>query len=384
MANWGSLALRYEKVQPRKILSLDGGGIRGVLTLEILLEIESQLKSELKKDDNFRLSDYFDYIGGTSTGAIIAAGLSLGMSVNELLKFYEDKGEAMFDKSFLLKRVKHFYNDGPLLKELKNTFGEGDINIASDRFKTLLLVVTMNRTTDSPWPISNNPNAKYNKIDRPDCNLKIPLYQLVRASTAAPAYFRPETLQWDPNDPEKTFVFVDGGVTPYNNPSFLMYKMATQAAYGLNWKTGEKNLLIVSVGTGSAPSAGAYNNLLDTLKELPGNLMYAMQVDQDINCRTVGRCIFGAHIDRELKDMIPLDSKGQPLSMDTDANKHFLYARYNADLSALGLQEIRLSHIDSDEVREMDSVKNISQLREIGRVVGKNQVKVKEHFKNFI
>jgi len=384
MANWGSLAQRYEKVQPRKILSLDGGGIRGVLTLEILLEIESQLKSELKKDDNFRLSDYFDYIGGTSTGAIIAAGLSLGMSVNELLKFYEDKGEAMFDKSFLLKRVKHFYNDGPLLKELKNTFGEGDINNASDRFKTLLLVVTMNRTTDSPWPISNNPNAKYNKIDRPDCNLKIPLYQLVRASTAAPAYFRPETLQWDPNDPEKTFVFVDGGVTPYNNPSFLMYKMATQAAYGLNWKTGEKNLLIISVGTGSAPSAGAYNNLLDTLKELPGNLMYAMQVDQDINCRTVGRCIFGAHIDRELKDMIPLDSKGQPLSMDTDANKHFLYARYNADLSALGLKEIGLSHINSDEVREMDSVKNISQLREVGRVVGKKQVIIKEHFKNFI
>ena len=290
----------------------------------------------------------------------------------------------MFDKSFLLKRVKHFYNDGPLLKELKNTFGEGDIDIASNRFKTLLLIVTMNRSTDSPWPISNNPNAKYNKTDRPDCNLKIPLYQLVRASTAAPAYFRPETLQWDPNDPEKTFVFVDGGVTPYNNPSFLLYKMATQAAYGLNWKTGEKNLLIVSVGTGSAPSAGVYNNLLNTLKELPTNLMYAMQVDQDINCRTVGRCIFGAHIDRELKDMIPLDFNGQPLSMDTDANKHFLYARYNADLSIQGLKEIGLSHIDSDEVREMDSVKFIPQLREVGKAVGKNQVNVREHFKSFV
>ncbi len=384
MANWGSLAQRYEKTQPRKILSLDGGGIRGVLTLEILLEIEKQLKAELKKDDSFRLSDYFDYIGGTSTGAIIAAGLSLGMSVDELLKFYEEKGEAMFDKSFLLKKVKHFYNDGPLLKELKNTFGDGDIDIASNRFKTLLLVVTMNRTTDSPWPISNNPNAKYNGYDRGDCNLKIPLYQLVRASTAAPAYFRPETLQWDPNDPEKTFVFVDGGVTPYNNPAFLLYRMATQAAYGLNWKTGEKNLLIVSVGTGSAPSVGVYNNILETLKELPSNLMYAMQVDQDINCRTVGRCIFGAHIDRELKDMIPLDSEGQPLSMDTDANKHFLYTRYNADISINGLKVIGLSHIDSDEVREMDSVEFIPQLREVGKAVGKNQVKVKEHFRNFI
>jgi hypothetical protein len=160
--------------------------------------------------------------------------------------------------------------------------------------------------------------------------------------------------------------------------------MATQAAYGLNWKTGEKNLLIVSVGTGSAPSAGAYSNLFDTLKELPSNLMYAMQVDQDINCRTVGRCIFGAHIDRELKDMIPLSPDGQPLSMDTDANKHFIYARYNADLSVQGLNEIGLSHIDSEEVCEMDAVQNIPQLREVGRSVGKNQVKVKDHFKYFI
>jgi len=384
MSNWGSLAARYENEQPRKILSLDGGGIRGVLTLEILLELEKQLKTELKKDDSFRLSDFFDYVGGTSTGAIIAAGLSRGMSVTELLNFYEEKGEAMFDKAFLLKRVKYFYNDGPLLKELQNTFGLGDIDIKSGDFKTLLLVVTMNRSTDSPWPISNNPNARYNNPGRPDCNLRIPLYQLVRASTAAPAYFRPETLQWDPTNPEKTFVFVDGGVTPYNNPSFLMYRMATQRPYGLNWKTGEKNLLVVSVGTGSAPSPGVYNNLLDTLKELPNNLMYAMQVDQDINCRTVGRCIFGSSIDRELGDMIPLDNDDQMLSLDSDAARHFSYVRYNANLSEEGLQEMALGHIDSDEVRQMDSVEFIDKLREVGKAVGEKQVKVKEHLQRFI
>ena len=384
MSNWGSLAARYENEQPRKILSLDGGGIRGVLTLEILLELEKQLKTELKKDDSFRLSDFFDYVGGTSTGAIIAAGLSRGMSVTELLNFYEEKGEAMFDKAFLLKRVKYFYNDGPLLKELQNTFGLGNIDIKSGDFKTLLLVVTMNRSTDSPWPISNNPNARYNNPGRPDCNLRIPLYQLVRASTAAPAYFRPETLQWDPTNPEKTFVFVDGGVTPYNNPSFLMYRMATQRPYGLNWKTGEKNLLVVSVGTGSAPSPGVYNNLLDTLKELPNNLMYAMQVDQDINCRTVGRCIFGSSIDRELGDMIPLDNDDKMLSLDSDATRHFSYVRYNANLSEEGLNEMGLGHIDSDDVRQMDSVEFIGKLREVGKKVGETQVKVKEHFKNFV
>lgn len=384
MSPWGPLAARYESEQPRKILSLDGGGIRGVLTLEILLQLETQLKTALNKDDSFRLSDFFDYIGGTSTGAIIAAGLSRGMSVSELLTFYENKGEAMFDKAFLLKRVKYFYNDGPLLQELKNTFGEGDIDLGSGEFKTLLLVVTMNRSTDSPWPISNNPHAKYNNPTRPDCNLRIPLYQLVRASTAAPAYFRPETLQWDPHNPEKTFVFVDGGVTPYNNPAFLLYRMATQRAYGLNWKTGEKELLIVSVGTGSAPTPGAYSHLLDTLKELPNNLMYAMQVDQDINCRTVGRCCFGAPIDRELGDMIPLDEKGEMLALDSDASRHFSYVRYNANLSEEGLRELELIHIDSDGIRQMDSVEYIGQLREVGKRVGERQVKVEKHFKHFL
>ena len=89
MSSWGPLSNRYDTEQPRKILSLDGGGIRGILTLEILLELERQLKTQLKKDESFRLSDFFDYIGGTSTGAIIAAGLTLGMSVGQLLNFYE-------------------------------------------------------------------------------------------------------------------------------------------------------------------------------------------------------------------------------------------------------------------------------------------------------
>ena len=109
MSVQGPLQQRYETIQPRKILALDGGGIRGVLTLEILLELETQLKTALNAGDDFRLSTFFDYIGGTSTGAIISAGLSLGMSAEQMLDFYEKKGDAMFDKAFLLKKVKYFY-----------------------------------------------------------------------------------------------------------------------------------------------------------------------------------------------------------------------------------------------------------------------------------
>jgi len=370
--------------EPRKILALDGGGIRGVLTLEILLEIETQLRKALKKEEDFCLGDYFDYIGGTSTGAIIAAGLSLGMKVETLLDFYKKKGKAMFDKAFILNQFWHSYNKSPLERELRKTFGGGDINLESERFKSLLLIVTMNLSTDSPWPISNNPWAKYNALNRQDCNLKIPLYKLVRASTAAPTFFPPEILQWDPDDPKKTFIFVDGGVTPYNNPAFLMYRMATQKAYGLEWETGEKKLMIVSVGTGSAVTPRAYDNLLETAKNIPNNLMYAMQVDQDINCRTVGRCIFGSKIDRELDEMIPMKEDGTLESLDNDAGRHFSYIRYNADLSQESLNEMGLSHIKSDHVRKMDSTKYISKLREVGKRIGEQQVRVNDHFKYFL
>ncbi len=384
MSIWGPLANRYETQQPRKMLALDGGGIRGIITLGILAEMETQLKQKLGKGNDFRLSDYFDYIGGTSTGAIIAAGLSIGMSVQQLLDFYLKKGKDMFDKRFLLKRWKSLYEAGPLLKMLKETFGaDTDLVLSNGKFKSLLLVVTMNRSTDSPWPISNNPLAKYNDTRRPDCNAKIKLFQLVRASTAAPVYFPPETLQWDPNNEEKTFVFVDGGVTPYNNPAFLMYRMATQPAYNLNWQTGEDKLLIVSAGTGSAPSAGTYDNLLEAAKGLPNNLLYAMQTDQDINCRTVGRCTYGAAIDRELKFMIPMDKEGNITPLTQDTKRQFLYVRYNADLTREGLDALGLVDIRGEQVSEMDSVKYIDQLQKVGKVTGKAQVKM-EHFGSFV
>ncbi|MCB0311689.1 MAG: patatin-like phospholipase family protein, partial [Calditrichaeota bacterium] len=66
---------------PKKILALDGGGIRGILTLEILVRLEATLREKLGRQQDFVLADFFDFFAGTSTGAIIAAGLAMGMPV---------------------------------------------------------------------------------------------------------------------------------------------------------------------------------------------------------------------------------------------------------------------------------------------------------------
>src|SRR5262245_24298293 len=86
---------------PKRILALDGGGLRGVLTLGILREIEGQLRARHGDDPAFRLSAYFDLIAGTSTGAIIAAALALGMSVEEVHGHYMRLGQLVFKRSLL-------------------------------------------------------------------------------------------------------------------------------------------------------------------------------------------------------------------------------------------------------------------------------------------
>src|SRR5262245_3542937 len=89
-------------LSPKRILALDGGGIRGVLTLEYLGVIEDMLKARTQRSD-FRLSDYFDLIGGTSTGAIIAATLACGMAVGDVKRLYRELGESVFRTSFWRK-----------------------------------------------------------------------------------------------------------------------------------------------------------------------------------------------------------------------------------------------------------------------------------------
>jgi len=363
---WGKLYDRYAAPRPRRMLALDGGGIRGVLTLQILKRIEALLAGG---NAAFRLCDYFDYIGGTSTGAIIAAGLARGKSVAELIEFYKTTGPEMFEKTHLLRRLRSLYQSDPLKAQLQDVFGK-DTDLSPQHLRTLLLVVTRNATTDSPWPISSNPAAKYNLPERSDCNLKIPLWQLVRASTAAPVYFPPEVLNWDEKDPSKSFVFVDGGVTPYNNPAFLMFRMATHPAYSLNFPTGEKNLAIVSVGTGAAPTLGVAasspeTNLLETVAALPGALMYGIQVEQDLACRTVGRCVYGAPIDREVGDMV--------LSGNGDLGRAFLYVRYNADVSQEGLGALGCADLRSDDIRKLDNATpaGIDALLRVGEAAAK-------------
>ncbi len=375
-----TLAERIQAPVPKKILALDGGGIRGMMTVEVLVEIENQLRQQLKKGTEFRLSHFFDFVAGTSTGAIIAACVSSGMAVPEIREFYESSGKEMFDKAFLLKRFRHKYEDEKLAEKLRAVFGK-DTTLGSDKLQTVLMMVMRNATTDSPWPVSNNPFAKYNQRDRKDCNLNIPLWQLIRASTAAPVFFPPEVVTFAPDTPnEYEFIFVDGGITMYNNPAFQAFLMATVEPYKMGWTTGEDQLLVVSVGTGTNPKANAdlapdEMNLLYNAGSIPSALMNAALNEQDLLCRVFGKCLAGDLLDREVGDL--KTAKGP-----VGTSKLFTYVRYNAELSEAGLKNLGLPEIEPEDVQQLDSTEHIKELQEVGKAVAK-QVQP-EHFKGFV
>ena len=240
----------------KRILSLDGGGIRGLFTLQILKRLETILRERTKNPD-YLLCDHYDMIAGTSTGAIIATYLAWGKSAAEVEQLYLKNAKKMFARNQMsilgVPIVGQRITAGPLKKILREEFEEDDGSLAtlgSSKLKTMVVLVTFRSDSLSPWPLTNNTNAIYNDRKLPDCNLDIPLWQVVRASAAAPYFFPPQRVHLGDN----YYYFCDGGISGFNNPSHLSYRIATLPAYKVEWPIGAEELSILSVGTGDFDS----------------------------------------------------------------------------------------------------------------------------------
>ena len=185
---------------------------------------------------------------------------------------------------------------------------------------------------------------------------------------------------------EKEFVFVDGGVTMYNCPAFQMFLMATLDRYWVRapekrWKTGEKQMLIVAVGTGTAPNVKEGldpddMNLLYNATTIPSALMFAAQNEQDLLCRVFGNCLAGDPLDREIGDLIPAVGPLQP------GSKLFTFLRYDAELTKSGLAALGCGDVKPATVLKLDSVAGIPELKKVGTAVGELKVK-STHFADF-
>ncbi len=245
--------------KPKRILALDGGGVRGIVTLQYLKRLEALLRQR-RGDPAYVLASYFDLIGGTSTGAIIAAALALGMDTARIEALYLDLAKRIFKRpplrlgAFLPK-----FDRRALQAELQAAYG-ADVRLGSPELRTGLMLMTKRMDTGSPWPLTNHPGDPYFKpvLDKRRIgNANMYLWQVVRASTAAPHYFRPERLEVgrasNPQNGQTTMdvgEFIDGGVTTANNPALQLLMVAWLQGFAFKWAAGAEHLLLVSVGTG--------------------------------------------------------------------------------------------------------------------------------------
>lgn len=364
-------------VGPKRILALDGGGLRGVLTLGMLREIETHLRARHGNDPAFRLSDYFDLIAGTSTGAIIAAALSLGMTVDEVHAHYMRLGQVVFKRSLL--RWGAFRAKFPADKvkaALIDVFGERRLDSADIR--TGLLVVSKRLDTGSTWPLNNHPKARYFERGtqaRTIANREYPLWQVVRASTAAPYFFDPETIRIGRGSAGAKPVdgdFVDGGVSPHNNPSLQALMTATMPGYRFGWPTGEDRLLVVSVGTGKADAEVGRANLVEGMAAINAVLsLKALMEDCADQVETMMQWLSRSPTAREIDREI--GTTGAPLGGTPQCS----YLRYNVQLKSDWCEQHLGERIGPKALKAleaMDDPDNIPELDRVGRLAGQRLV----------
>lgn len=369
---------------PKRILALDGGGIRGALCIGFLEKIEKELANRQKDrniDKVFTLSDYYDFIGGTSTGAIIATCLAKGMTVSQVKDLYMSLGQNIFSswkkkipgwlgwfKSFIefveIMLASAHFSEKKLEKELEKVLG--NITFGSDEFKTGLCIVAKRADTLSAWVMHNHPLGKYY-----EANKGILVRDLLRATSAAPSYFKPKKIKVAANEDA---VFIDGGVSSYNNPALIMFYICTLSSLPYKWKTGRNNLMVTSVGTGfnhakKDASKLEKRKIFRWAADIPDLFMTDATSLNQLVLQTLAYTQTPQYINSEFNDLRNILIIKDPL---------LTYQRYNVALSINSLQaEMNRPYTQEeiDHLAEMSNGENARQLYEIGKTFAEKKIK---------
>jgi uncharacterized protein len=202
-----------------KILCIDGGGIRGIFAIAILQALEEEVGHPVGK--------LFDAVAGTSTGAIIAASVSLNKKMKEVHESYMLYGEKIFKRQAKVGLFKSVYSDRSLRHLLKKSFGDLELK---DIF-TPLLIPAVDITHGKPFIHRSN----FGNPENGDLSIK--LWDAVLSSCSAPVYFPPNKIG-------EEYLSIDGGLWA-NNPSLVGL---TEAVYYFH--KGMEEIQILSLGTG--------------------------------------------------------------------------------------------------------------------------------------
>jgi hypothetical protein len=354
---------------PKRILALDGGGVRGAISVAFLERIETLLSERLRSE--VRLGDWFDLVGGTSTGALIAGALALGFRTEQIKEFYLRLAPRAFQPTrWGIPLFQAKFNADGLRAEILNIVK--DRKLSSPDLITGLCVVTKRMDTCSPWIVANNPRAPY-WLDGAsyDGNEKYSLATLVRASTAAPHFFDPEMF---PIGRDQEGLFIDGGVTPFNNPSLALFQMATFRAHGICWPTGPDRLCVTSIGTGTYRPRFSYGEEgVGRFAKLAYYALMSLMTDAETltlsQMQWMGECLTEWKINSEVGSLCDQVPQG---------GKMLRFMRYDVKLEVDWLRtelDVKISDSDAERFRGMDNPAIVNEIYEIAKLAAAKQVK---------
>jgi hypothetical protein len=249
------------------------------------------------------------------------------------------------------------------------------------------MVMTKRMNTGSPWPLTNHPKDPYYSPvpgQRRIGNANMLIWQIVRASTAAPHYFRPETVvvgSFVEPDGSVTLdhgEFVDGGVSTANNPSLQLLKIALLRGFAFEWRTGPDKLLLVSVGTGLANRTRARaRGLRATAGARAVDALLSIMDDCNAEVETMMQWLSTSPTARRINRQLGT------LGGDLLAGAPMLeYLRYNVEFERRWMTEhlsLDRSQAQLDTLAQMDQPGNMDALAELGRLAAATQV-MDDHF----
>jgi hypothetical protein len=358
----------------KRILALDGGGRRSIITIAFLAHIEGLLSEHLGKPA--RLGDWFDFIGSTSTGAIIAAALALGLPVEKVRETFERIAAAGGGRSFWPFSDGSESSPSKLREEIERLVG--DHMLSSSELITGLCVITKRADTGSPWLVTNNPRASgwESPFDKKyPGNKYYKLSNLIRASVATRHSFDPVLLPIVEGVDQG--YFVDGALSPHGNPSLALFFLATLSSWRVGWPTGPDNLTIVSIGAGSYRRAFAPDGPRFRRSPAPPNeglLSLADDFQKFVlaQMQWLGEEPAQWAINSEIA---AIGNDGPP------GGKLFRFLRYDVRLELAWLAQecgTMIQERELEGLRSADGAEAHSRLKEIGRTAAEKQVKL-EH-----
>ena len=331
---------------PKRVLALDGGGVKGIVTIAFLEKIEELLRERSGRGDDFRLSDYFDLVGGTSVGSLLATLIALGYRVSEIKQKFNDWTPQIFRRPWpAIPILTPRFTSRGLRNHAHKLLGEQTLE--STELRTGLAIITKRLDTGSPWVLTNNPRAKYwNDPENFEYlgNRHYRIADLVCASTAAPYYFAPKKIRIVPKTSglglpglfsEGSGLFVDGGVSPFNNPALMLLMLAGIKGYQFHWSLGADRLFMVSVGTGSYRMRLKPGFLMRWLPAyFAAKALQSLAANSDVVSLTFMQWLSKPAtpwpINSEIGDM-----KGEllhPAEHEADPKRSFSFVRYDAKL----------------------------------------------------